>query len=88
MPKGTSLLTFFLGQGFVHVRRQDAVVVVVVEVVALPIGHGDLAEPLDHAPSREARHDQTNGKAVIGRQPSVVLLVGQHDVVGRIQGVT
>ena len=80
-------LTLGLGQRLVHVGRHHAVVVEVVEIVALLTRDGDLLEPLDHAPADEPGDDNTDRKAVVWRKPPVVLLVRNDDVRGGVHGL-
>ena len=80
----SSTRTLSLGQCLVHMGWHHTVVVEMVEVITLLAGHGDLLKPLDHTASNEPRDDDAYWEAVIGRQPSVVLLVRDDDIGGRV----
>ena len=68
-------------------RREDAVVHVVVVVVRLNVLHGDLLEELDHPAANEARDDNADREAVVRCEVAPVALVSNHHVVGRVHEV-
>ena len=76
-----------LGDLGIHVRREHAVVHVVVVVVGLLPLHHNLLEELDHAATDETRDDHPDREAVVWRQVPAVVLVGDEDVIGGIHGV-
>lgn len=75
--------TLFDCQLLVHVRRQHAVVHVVVVVVAFLLLHRDLAQPLNGPAADAARDDGAHREAVVDCQPAPVLWLQEGKGGGR-----
>mmetsp|Transcript_118044 Transcript_118044/g.378381 ORF Transcript_118044/g.378381 Transcript_118044/m.378381 type:complete len:299 (-) Transcript_118044:476-1372(-) len=74
------------GQLGVDVRRQNAVVEVVVVVLGWDIRHTHLAQPLDHAPTDASRKQRAQWGTMVRGEELPVLLEGQQHVALAVEG--
>jgi hypothetical protein len=68
-------------------RRQNAVVKVVVVIVRLFFSDNDLGQPLNHAPSNPTRYQHPYRVPMVRYQSLSVLFEGQYDIHRRVHSV-